>query len=177
MNNQNIKHFVNLTNGIEKIPQLSNFSFIRIQSTTLERKNYYKLFADLDNNFLMWLALGKECIVYDFGTNRPLSKTIYLGLPIIEYCLNKFWFNYEQNKVFVGKNYKTECKQYIEKEIYQKYFVYHSEKKLEAKIWLSIKLKYYKKYLIGNKINLKGISSSTTHDSDITFFKNILKNI
>ena len=50
------KNWINLTNGIEDIENLDNFSFIRIQSTTLERKDYIKLFLDLDHNFLIHLV-------------------------------------------------------------------------------------------------------------------------
>lgn len=170
------KHFVNLTNGIEKIPSLEpkEINFLRIQSTTLERKDYYKLFSELDNNFLMYLALGNECIVYDFGTNRPLSKTIYLGLPIIRYCLDKYWTGYEADKVMVGKKFQCNIKDYVEKEIYQKYFMYHNEKTLQAKINLTQKFTYFRKFVKG-KINLVGKSESTSHDSDIAFYKSIIE--
>lgn len=170
-----VKHFINLTNGIEQIPYIpiNKINFIRIQSTTIERKNYYKLFSDLDHNLLMWLVLGAKCKIYDFGTNREISKTIYLGLPIIEYCLNKFWLGYEAKTVMVGKKFTIDCKKYVEKEIYQKYFIYHCEKTLQAKINLSVKFSYYKKF-INNRIKLIGISKSTSHDSDIIFYKNIL---
>ena len=171
-----IKHFVNLTNGIEIIPQLpkEDINFIRIQSTTLERKNWYKLFVDLDHNLLMYLALGAECKVYDFGTNRPRSKTIYLGLPIIEYCLNKYWLGYEMEEVWIGRNPVNE-KQFVDREIYQKYFMFHDERTLDAKIQITTKYKYYRKYLGDiNRIKLIGVSSSTCHDSDVSYYKNIL---
>jgi hypothetical protein len=171
-----IKHFVNLTNGIEQIPKLNpkEINFLRIQSTTLESKNYYKLFSELDNDFLMHLALGNECRVYDFGTNRPLSKTIYLGLPIIKYCLDKYWTGYEADTVMVGKKFQCNVKDYVEKEIYGKYFLYHNEKTLQAKINLTQKFTYFRKFVKG-KINLVGISKSTNHDSDVTFYKSILE--
>ncbi|HAX18280.1 MAG TPA: hypothetical protein DCY00_06770 [Actinobacteria bacterium] len=170
------KHFINLTNGIEQIPNLKpeEINFLRIQSTTLERKNYYKLFSELDNNFLMNLVLGNKCIVYDFGTNKPLSKTIYLGLPIIEYCLNKYWTGYEADKVMVGRKFQCNIKDYVEKEIYQKYFMHHGEKTLQAKINLTQKFFYFKKFIRG-RINLIGVSKPTNHDSDILFYKNIIE--
>ncbi len=172
-----IKSFVNLTNGIEAIPVLDDFSFIRIQSTTLENQNYYKLFADLDHNLLMWLATGYECKVYDFGTNRPLSKTIYLGVPIIRYCLNKYWLGYEEEKVIAGRNKGMNIKDYVEKEIYQKLFVYHSERRLPAKISLSVKYKYYRRFITSalKQVNLIGVSQRTNHDSDVEFYANVLR--
>lgn len=174
-----IKHFVNLTNGIEAIPKLQKeyINFIRIQSTTLERNNWYKFFIDLDHNLLMWLALGAECRIYDFGTNRPVPKTIYQGIPILEYCLNKYWFNYEADTVMIGRK-PTNQKEYVEREIYQKYFLYHGERLLDAKIQLSTKFKYYRKALSNiQRINIVGISAPTSHDSDTQFYKEILSAI
>jgi len=173
-----IRHFINLTNGIEAIPSINdNFSFIRIQSTTIEQHNYYKLFADLDHNLLMWLVLGTECRVYDFGTNRPLSKTIYIGLPIIEYCLNKYWLDYEMEHVCVGRKFSHNIKKYVEDKIYKRLFIYHDEILLPAKIPLTTKFKYYRKYIPTGikKIKLIGCSSSTKWDSNTNFYKRILK--
>lgn len=170
-----IKNFVNLTNGIEAINDLEDFSFIRIQSTTLERNNWYKLFAELDHNLLMWLALGCECRIYDFGANRPISKTIYLGLPIIEYCLNKYWLQYEQDKVWAGRAFSINIKKQVE-EIYQRLFVYHDEKNINVKIALDTKFRYYRRYIPEGltRLRLMGISNITSHDSDIGFYKNVL---
>jgi len=68
-------NFLNLSNGTEAITEIeAPFSFVRIQSTTLERKDYIKLFLDLDHNFLLHLALGYHCIVHDRGTNRKTLK-------------------------------------------------------------------------------------------------------
>jgi len=173
-----IKHFVNLTNGIEAIPEIrGDFSFIRIQSTTIEQRNYYKLFADLDHNLLMWLVLGAECRIYDFGTNRPLSKTIYIGLPIIEYCLNKYWLGHEMENVWVGRKFNHNSKGYIEEKIYSRLFAFHDEKLLPAKISMNTRFKYYRKFIPDNleRISLIGCSTSTKWDSNTCFYKQILK--
>ena len=84
-------NFINLTNGLEFFDKVDNPQFLRIRSTTLERKDFLFLLMDLDHNFLMNLALGKECVVYDCGTNKALSKTIYLGIPFIRYALQRRW--------------------------------------------------------------------------------------
>jgi len=176
------KHFFNLTNGIEAIEEIEeidnkNINFIRIQSTTLEKHNWYKFFIDIDHNLLMWLALGAKCKVYDFGANRPKSKVIYMGVPILEYCLNKYWFGYEADKVIIGRK-PGNHKLYIDKEIYNKYFMYHSESVLDAKIQITSKYKYYRKFIHNiNKVNIEGISNSTTHDSDVSYYNQILNNL
>src|SRR5574343_1708626 len=81
------KHFINLTNGLEIFENNTEFvkivnevNFIYVASTTIENKNYIKLFSELDHNFLFNLAIGNNVIFYDFGTNRKLSKTCYLAI-------------------------------------------------------------------------------------------------
>jgi len=171
-----VKHFINLTNGIEIIPKLyiRDINFIRIQSTTLECKNWYKFFMDIDHNLLMYLALGFKCIIYDYGCKRPNSKTIYMGIPILEYCINKYWFNNEMEFVMVGRSFSNQ-KQYIEEEIYKRYFLYHDERLLNSKIDISIKYKYYRRFIKDiNKINIVGYSESTENDSNIGYYNKIL---
>ena len=78
------KYFLNLTNGIEalkffKIPY-NEINFIRIQSSHLESGAFEKILLTLDSNFLMWLAMGFECIVYDFGAKSEKTKALYYGL-------------------------------------------------------------------------------------------------
>lgn len=79
------KRYVNLTNGIEAISQLnlSDYSFIRIQSTICEQKLWDRLIQDLDYDFLMNVALGNKCVVYDYGANKPIPRAIYQGLEFI----------------------------------------------------------------------------------------------
>lgn len=173
------KHFVNLTNGILAIPELDQagipYEFIRIQSTTLENKNWIKLFTDLDHNFLINLALGNMCIVYDYGTNRPYSKTIYMGLEIIRYILNRYWYNYDdleaRRYTRNGKSFVNGMRGYYN-EIYEKLFIYDSTKE---KIALKNKLKYYKRFLNDNTINLEGRSESTDKDGNYEYMSNLLK--
>lgn len=171
-----MKHFINLTNGIEAIKEykLTDYSFIRIQSTTIERKDWIKLLGDLDHNFLVNLALGEECKVYDYGTNRKFSKTIYYGLPLIEFCLNRYWYSYESPAYrYTRQGVLMSDTETSFQHIYNELFVYNSTKDKEK---LKTKLKYYKKFLNSNKINLIGISSSTTNDGRYEFYTSILKN-
>ena len=155
--------FINLTNGIEalSIYFINTFQFIRIQSTYLERGFLEKVLQDLDNNFLMKLALGKKCIVFDFSSRRckkreGVSRSCWQGLSWIEYCLNRIWFGEE-----------TEYK----------WGMHHHFKEQYSKLSnpTKNKLKYYKKFLMTDKINLKYISKKTTHDSDVEFYKKVLE--
>ena len=95
------KLYINLTNGIEDIPFLSSFySFIRIQSTWCEQKEWDKILQDLDYGFLMDLAIGNKCIVID-RSKRGTSRAIFQGLEFIKYALNKVWFNEDAVELWV----------------------------------------------------------------------------
>lgn len=177
-----IKSFLNTTNGIEYLEEVKAsgvpYGFIRIQSTTLERKDYLKLLGDLDHDFLMHLALGFQCNVYDCGTNRECSKSIYGGIEIIRYVLNKYWYGIEPDNVPKrcrdGSYCSQDMKPYFE-QIYDSIFIWDQNKEKEK---VKQKLKYYKKYLNSTQINLTGISKSTIHDGDYQFYRQLLiKNI
>jgi hypothetical protein len=156
-------YFINLTCGIEWIPFLDKergeIHFIRIQSTLLEQGHMERVLQDLDNNFLMHLAIGNTCIFYDvtsrYSSERG-SRSIWQGIEWIKYCLNKLWFN-KKIKCPYGQHH------HFEKEF----------KKLSKTT--RKKLKYYRKFLqIENLNNLRTICDSTIHDSDTTFYKNII---
>ena len=103
-----IKHFINLTNGIEAIPLVKdNYSFIRIQSTTCEQKRWDFLIQDLDNNLLMNLALGNKCIVYDFGARKKVSRALYQGVELLKFVLNKRWLDIDIVPNVKGHNCHT----------------------------------------------------------------------
>jgi hypothetical protein len=89
-------HFLNLTNGIEALPDLKklgseNISFIRIQSSWIERGLWVDILRELDHHFLMMLSLDKPVYVYDFGAKKNFSKTLRIGFPFIKFVLEKEW--------------------------------------------------------------------------------------
>ncbi|MDX9791516.1 MAG: hypothetical protein RBT61_11855, partial [Candidatus Kapabacteria bacterium] len=90
------KIFINLTNGIEALDKynldIEKVNFIRIQSSHFEAHKYDDIILDLDHNFLMSLALGFKCIIYDFGARADSSKAIRLGIPWIKFVLTKRWY-------------------------------------------------------------------------------------
>ena len=167
-----IVNFINLTNGIEFLPEVESPHFIRIQSTTIERKNWTKLFSDLDHDFLINLALGHDCRVYDCGTNRPLSKTIYFAVPFIEYCLCRFWYGQviKARRFSRGGQEINDVDQYYDT-IYRTVFEFDSNKDKER---VKEKLKYHKRFLRGDTIRLTGISKATIHDGDVNFYRTLL---
>jgi|SRR5574343_1383541 len=179
------KHFINLTNGLEIFENNTEFvkivnevNFIYVASTTIENKNYIKLFSELDHNFLFNLAIGNNVIFYDFGTNRKLSKTCYLAIPLIKYCLTRYWLDVDDKNLAV--RYSKDGKQIFNN--YDYYNTIYSDiflnSKTKEKVFVKTKLKKYRnKFLITDKINLEFVSDSTSNDGDYEYYKNIIKNV
>lgn len=158
-----VKHFLNLTNGIEALTRfnlnIEDVSFIRLQSCHCERSKFVEILGELDNNFLMHLALGYHCKVYDFGAKCETSKAMYIGLGWVEYVLNRRWFDRitpvgikgwdlsERYDMFYGKiDYKTKRR-----------------------------LDYFKKFLLCESITIETITDATGNDNKPEFFKTIVE--
>jgi len=161
-------YFINSTNGLEALPFLKNrhgtVAFLRLQSTDGEHgiaENCNKIIQTIDTNFLMHLAIGNKCIFFDYtsryGGRRP-SRAIWQCLEWIKYAVNRCWFDRE-----------IECPygQHVHfKDIYEHVLDKKSKRKL----------KYFKNFLLTDKLKLKSICHSTTHDSNFEFYKKELEN-
>lgn len=150
------KHFINLTNGIEHIEDLIEcgyeINFIRVQSTTIERKDYVKLINDLDHNLLMYLALGYDCYFYDCGTNRVMSKTCSIGVHLINYILRRRWTEVVPAAIRYSKNGKyTYNEEKFYDHVYNHLFVYNQD---GEKAKLKKKIDYYKRYILVDMGNI-----------------------
>lgn len=173
------KHYLNLSNGIEWLQhvQESNepYSFIRIQSTTIERKDWIKLLSDLDHDILLHLALGYTCVIYDKGTNRPYSKTIYYDVPLIKYILNRFWYGIipqTVKRINRDGSLGEDLSAYFDS-VYNTIFMYDQNKEKNS---VKTKLKYYKRFLNSTEVHLKGVSESTGNDGNYPLFRETLIN-
>ena len=87
-------HFVNLSNGVEALPLLQGlpFSFVRIQSSHCEANNFNGILGGLDSTLLMYLALGHDCYIYDFGSRnkkRKAPRAVWYGITFIKYALHR----------------------------------------------------------------------------------------
>ena len=173
------KHFVNLTNGIEYIEELKelgcDINFIRIQSTTIERKDWSKLIHDLDHNLLMYLALGYDCYFYDCGTNRTLSKTCSLGVHIINYVLRRRW----SGKIPPAIRYSKDGKRMYNEVafydyIYNNLFVYNQNGHTAK---LKKKIDYYRKFALGDIGSIVPVSRSTSNDGNYVFYSNLVREL
>lgn len=156
------KYYLNLTNGIEflDIPEFKNkdFNFVRIQSTSCEQHNWNKLLMELDYSFLLDLALGNHVVICDTSAHKKISRALYQGVEFIRFVLSKYWLGIELKSVVKGQN----CYNYFKEEY----------KKINEKTFK--KLKYLKKFLNTDSINITTIGKNTTHDSDYKYYKEIL---
>ena len=153
-----IKHFINLTNGIEAIPNLQDWNVVRICSTTIEKEDWVHLLADLDHNLLFWLSQGAECHIYDYTPGDRDSKVITLGVPFIRAVLRRSWFGV--------------CPMDLDDQIYCDLI---DRADTQAKQRMKRKIKYYRKILNTDVIRLVGHSQPTTHDGDFAYYSGILK--
>lgn len=154
-------HFINLTTGIERYKELTQQgitpNFLRIQSTHGEAQNFTAIMEYLDANLLMNLAIGNECIIYDAGSRRDngCSRVIWQLIPFIQYSLTKLWFQ-KKNVVaynIVG-NKKLDVTEYYERK-------FKELPKLTKK-----RLRYYRKFLLTDKIELHGVYWKSISDGN-----------
>jgi hypothetical protein len=107
----------------------------------------------------MNLALGNLCIVYDCSNKKQIPRSLFQGLQFVIYVLNIVWFNKNEPALVRTIN----C---------QKYF-YEEYKKLDKKVLK--KIKYFKKFLLTDKLNIAIKSRQTNLDNKYNLYKNILK--
>uniref|UniRef100_A0A7S2XVS5 Uncharacterized protein n=1 Tax=Fibrocapsa japonica TaxID=94617 RepID=A0A7S2XVS5_9STRA len=117
-------HFINLTNGIEAMPDLvalgiatEDLDFLRIQSSHCEQCNFAGIIQELDHNFLMKLAQGHTCLVYDLGCrgtqwpdgSKGIPRALWWGLEWVRYCLGRSWRTQDgcRDKVYI-RGYNVE---------------------------------------------------------------------
>ncbi len=147
--------FYNLTNGLENAPIKNHPHFIRIQSSHIEGNHWNQLFYKLSDELLFYLAIGEECIIVD-GSPHPLkSKIATKAIPVISYVLNRIWFGQKNS-------YPPYPDEYLNT-------IYRSLKPNVKK-----KLKYYRKFLLTDRINLHCFISRTTKDGQYEWFKKLI---
>lgn len=163
-----IRHFINLTNGIEAIDEYllkgHQCEFIRIASTDCEHKlgnpQWDAVLAELDTAFLMALARGDNCIVYDYSTEGGYSRAQSHGLSWIYYALQRSWFGRHTRPFVNGQNMGE----------------------MFARLWRTRvsdrtkkKLTYFHHYLTTKEIRLSSQGGQTEHDGDLKYYLQVLR--
>lgn len=145
-----IKHYINLTQGLRAILEynLTDYRYIRIQSTWCEQHHWSDILMTLSDDFLMNVALGHECIIYDYGAHRKVPRSIWQGLEWIKFVLYRIWYNVTYE---VRGRLDKSAQQYFEEQY----------KLLSDKV--KTRIKYFNQYTQG-KINIRSITDSTLED-------------
>lgn len=154
------RHFVNLTNGIEAIRQfgLTDYRFIRLQSTHCEQKRWSDIIMGLSDDFLMCAALGHRCTVYDYGANKPIPRAIWQGLEWIKFCIYRRW----DDAIYMPRHRALSSAGFFE------------EKLRELRKPAKSKLDYFRRYRNG-AICIEAVTSSTGNDGDYDLYAKIAK--
>ena len=165
--------YVNLTNGVEALQTMNTLGleprFVSIQSTKLEQKEYDSMMLELGADLLLNLAIGKICVVIDYGANKKNSRAVYKGVPLIKYICERAWFGEAEPPKILNRT-DNRVKQHCDIEFD---YIYNNLSK-KTKRYLN-KYKKYTPINKLNKVNLIGISNSTVHDGDAEYYKNRLK--
>jgi len=151
------KVYLNLTNGLEFIKNYPDAHFIRIQSSHCESQAYNTMLMQLDSDFLMRLAIGDEITIIDAGENRKWPKALRTGVLVITYILERIWFDR-----------RIECYP-ISKETLNRIFESLDDN-------TRIKLKYFKKFLLIDKVNICIEGHNTKNDGKYEYYKEMLIN-
>jgi len=90
-----IRNWINLTNGLQAISEygLTEYSVMRLQSTHCEQKRWEDVLASVPDEFLFRVALGDECVVFDYGARKAVPRAIWQGLEWVKYVLSRRWFD------------------------------------------------------------------------------------
>lgn len=160
--------WLNLTNGVEVIPYLNGmvpYKFCRFRSCSFEQANWNDAIADMPDDMLMSLALGKTNYIVDFGANRPCPRalrqgfmialrriSISWGLPVDEhmYICDRKGMPMRVSDEFARQSMRLDKKQ-------------------------KNRLDYFHKYLNTDKLNVKMMCAPTSYDGDYETHSNIVK--
>ena len=178
--NSRLRHFINLTNGIEVVPTLiangvkeAEINYVRIQSTHCESRNYISILENIDTNLLMNLARGNICLLYDYGSRGTgkligeddekfgIPRAYWLGVEWIRHALADIW------------NLPESCVERRYVRGYNSVSHFNEQVQLIPKT-LRRKLKYYRPYLVTEHLHLYPIYKRTIHDSNKQFHVDLL---
>lgn len=152
-----MKTFLNLTNGLLYDGPFDGF--IRIQSCHCESKRWEKVIDGIDNNFLMWIALGYPVTVVDYSAHKVIPRALYQGLEFIWYCCCREW-GITNVPIVNGVNVSA-------------YFTEEYNKIDDKK---RRKFKYFRKFL-NNPQKPQIIAGQTDRDGDYEYFQELVKKL
>lgn len=162
--NGKVFNFLNLTTGLEWIEILNIalfHGFVRFQSSLLEQKQFERFLQEVDNNILMLLALGKTVCIWDC-TSRKMkgndSRACWQGVSWLTYVLERAWLNKQSTFAF-GMH------------------ICFMEKYAKLSRPTLKRIKYYRRFLNTDEINLGYECKVSEHDGDYDYYSAITKTI
>ena len=155
--------YINLTNGLEGFAkrwvQPEHVRYMRLQSTRCEQKDWYRLIDELSDDLLFNLAVGRKCVIIDFGARKDVPRAIWQGMEFVLYCCHWMWYNREYQFVYERSK---KCLPYFRQ-------VLHEMPDRTRK-----KLRYYKQYCTG-KILVEYRTAATEHDGNAEFYWSLIE--
>jgi len=159
-----IRHFINLSGGLEAIEGLEAFEFVRIRSTDCEHKmgppQWEAILAELDANFLMALARGDDCRVYDSSAEGE-SHALRWGLAWIRFVLNAAWFGRVTRPVMIDGEDRSG--------------LFHRAWRKTGKRTRR-KIRYFRNFLTTDEIRLESVCVKAKHDGNWKYYREALTN-
>lgn len=151
------RHFINLTNGLQAIPEhgLTDYRFIRLQSTACEQKLWADILMQLSDDFLMAAALGHECVVYDYGARKEVPRAVWQGLEWVKFVLHRRW----KGQMYIPCGRAALMRDYF----YSEYVGLPDRVKA--------RLDYFGKFSkMGDPIRIRAVTAATAHDGDWEYY-------
>lgn len=138
---------INLTTGLEFLPEVAPDCFSRLQSSHLEGKHWQRFLDGVDANIWYALARGEEVTIFDCGSRRNdgVSRVIWQGLPFLQYAAEACW-GLDVSKAYFKQNRVCE---YLRT-------VYTSLDKRG--------LRYFRKHVSTKAVHLRGVSKPSLLD-------------
>lgn len=151
-----MKHYFNLTNGLEFLGEIVPDGFVRIQSSHCEAKSWSKIIEDLDYTFLLHCALY-PIVVYDASSKKKIPRALYQGIPFIEYVMNRRWHGVNAIAKVKGMNVTP-------------YFSKEYERLTDR---AKQKLDYVSRIVNPRKVSIQIMYKGTKNDGDYVYYKGL----
>lgn len=159
--------WINLTNGLEALlgHELGDCRVMYLRSSHCEQKRWDLVMASVPDEMLLRLALGQECVVYDYGARKVAPRSVWQGLEFVKYVLNRRWLGVEYQPVGRAASARN-------------YFSWHYHKVVDdpSDQRLKRRLDYFGDYLSAGEVRLSAVTGWTNMDGKKFWFVRVAKN-
>lgn len=164
--------WVNLTNGIDAVGYLDEFScpynFCRFQSTSFEQRDWGAAIDSMPDDMLVNLALGRPQTIIDFGANKNCPRAMRQGIPIAADILSYVWDMEMSDRLRI---FSRDGKNIITVDDGTRSDMLRNLTKHQKN-----RLNYFKRYVCTDKIQFLLLCGKTMHDNDYDYHVDMLYN-